>query len=125
MIARDLFRPLRPSPVAGPTGFAEPDICADWRVLTTRAQVDACYHFGMAISTKELFREALSLDDTARMELAGLLLESLDGDPEEGVEAAWLAEVERRTAELDSGAVASVPWTRIRSRLLGDAKARG
>lgn len=60
---------------------------------------------------------ALELTDTERASLAGMLLDSLEpeGDPE--VETAWLAEVERRGAELDNGAVLPVSWNLVRDRL--------
>src|SRR4029453_11089475 len=40
-----------------------------------------------------------------RAALAGSLLESLDTEVDEDAEAAWATEVNRRVAELDSGAV--------------------
>lgn len=49
-----------------------------------------------------------------RARLAGLLIESLQSERETGVEAAWLDEVQRRLRELDSGAVKTVPWERLR-----------
>jgi putative addiction module component (TIGR02574 family) len=49
--------------------------------------------------------------------LVRLLIDALDADSEEGAENAWRAEVERRIAELDSGAVEAVPWEELRARL--------
>ena len=37
---------------------------------------------------------------------------------EEGVEAAWVAEIERRAAELDAGAAQAIPWEDVKARLL-------
>jgi len=59
----------------------------------------------------------MSLNDEDRAELVGLLLESLEIVADDDVEAAWLKEIERRVSELDSGAVKSVPWTEVRSRV--------
>jgi putative addiction module component (TIGR02574 family) len=70
----------------------------------------------MVATPKQLYERAMSLTDEERAELVGMLLESLDIGDEEGVEAAWLQEIERRVAELD-GAVKSVPWTEVRSRV--------
>lgn len=70
----------------------------------------------MATTSKELFASAMHLSDDERAELVGMLLETLDLGDDEGVEAAWLKEIERRVAELDSGAVESIPWTEVRSR---------
>jgi len=59
----------------------------------------------------------MTLNDEERAELVGMLLESLEIGDDGGVESAWLTEIERRVAELDSGAVESVSWTDVRSRV--------
>lgn len=71
----------------------------------------------MAKSARELFEEAMGLDPKERATLMRLLVDSLDADSEEGAEAAWQAEIERRIAELDSGQVQAVPWEELRARL--------
>ena len=71
----------------------------------------------MAKSAQELFDEAMRLDPQERATLMRLLIDALDADIEEGTEDAWRAEVERRMAELDSGAVETVPWEEVRARL--------
>jgi putative addiction module component (TIGR02574 family) len=40
-----------------------------------------------------------------------------DSEFEKDVEAAWMAEIERRVAELDAGIVETIPWEIIRDRL--------
>lgn len=72
----------------------------------------------MATSASDLYQRALELEETERAKLAGLLLDSLDGETEEGVDAAWLEEVERRMAELDSGVVEPTPWEQVRARIV-------
>jgi putative addiction module component (TIGR02574 family) len=57
----------------------------------------------------DLFREASQLSGNERAELAGLLLKSLEGEPDEDVEAAWAEEVERRVRQIDSGEVKTIP----------------
>lgn len=59
----------------------------------------------MAMSLVELFREAGDLDERDRAALAGLLLESLETEPDPDVEAAWSAEINRRMAQIDAGEV--------------------
>jgi putative addiction module component (TIGR02574 family) len=71
----------------------------------------------MARSARELFEEAMSLDPEERATLMRLLIETLDAESEEGVEDAWRVEIERRMAELDSGAVETVSWEELRARL--------
>jgi putative addiction module component (TIGR02574 family) len=73
----------------------------------------------VAVSRDQVFREALELEQGDRAELAKLLIDSLDPTVEEGVEEAWMEEVTRRLAELDSGAAQTIPWDTVRSRLRG------
>jgi putative addiction module component (TIGR02574 family) len=54
-------------------------------------------------AAEEIKVKALRLSDKDRAELAHLLLVSLDEDVEEGVEAAWDAELDKRVREIDSG----------------------
>jgi putative addiction module component (TIGR02574 family) len=65
----------------------------------------------------EILKEALALPTEARAALAGSLLDSIDTEVDEDAEAAWANEVHRRVAELDSGAVNTIPWAEVRRRL--------
>ncbi len=71
----------------------------------------------MATAKDDLFREALRLTEAERAELAGMLLESIEPAPDPDVEQAWLAEIERRMEQLDSGQVKPIPWEEVRTRL--------
>jgi putative addiction module component (TIGR02574 family) len=66
----------------------------------------------------DVWKEASELSEKDRADLAGLLIESLEGQPEPDVEAAWAAEIERRVAELDAGVVKTIPWEEVRQRLV-------
>jgi putative addiction module component (TIGR02574 family) len=71
----------------------------------------------MAASKDDICRAALTLPESDRVDLIGALLDSLDQEAEAGVEAAWLAEIDRRARELESGAVKGIPWEVVRERL--------
>jgi putative addiction module component (TIGR02574 family) len=73
----------------------------------------------MTQDATELLKRALALSEDERAELAGSLLESLDGAPDDpaAVEAAWNQEIARRIEDLDSGKVKTVPWEEVRQRL--------
>ena len=73
---------------------------------------------------KDVFQDATELSEHDRATLAGLLIESLEGEPDPEVEAAWAAEIERRVAELDAGTVKTIPWEEVRQRLLDRLNAR-
>ena len=72
----------------------------------------------MAKSIVELFREASDLEEGDRATLAGLLLESLEGEPDPDVGAAWAEEIQRRLRQIDAGEVDLVPWEEVKERLL-------
>ena len=59
--------------------------------------------------------EALKLSADERARLVERLIASLDIDPK--VEEAWAAEVERRHAELESGAVSPLPGPETLAKL--------
>jgi putative addiction module component (TIGR02574 family) len=71
----------------------------------------------MATTRDDIFRGALSLAERDRSDLIAALVDSLDSEVEEGVEAAWRIEIDRRAKELESGAVQSIPWAVVRERL--------
>lgn len=67
----------------------------------------------------KLIEAALKLPPEARGALANRLIESLHGDSfDPDAEAAWEAEISRRLAELDSGAVQTIPWSEARQQIL-------
>ena len=78
----------------------------------------------MSRTFTDVWKEAAELSDEDRATLAGLLIESLEGEPDLDVEAAWAAEIEKRVAELDAGTVESIPWEQVRQRLLNRLNAR-
>lgn len=82
------------------------------------------FPFSDLSKTKDIFRDATELSEHDRATLAGLLIESLEAEPDSEVEAAWAAEIERRVAELDAGAVKTIPWDEVRQRLLDRLNAR-
>lgn len=78
----------------------------------------------MSRTFTELWREAAELTEEERASLAGLLIESLEGEPDLDVEAAWVAEIQRRVADVDAGTAKTVPWEEVRRRLVARLNAR-
>ncbi len=72
----------------------------------------------MSTHVTELFKKASILSEKERATLAGLLIESLESEVDPDVDEAWRVEIERRLAELDSGAVETVPWETVKAKLL-------
>ena len=74
----------------------------------------------MSSAAKAILEATLKLDPEERARIAHELIVSLDDGPtEEGVEAAWEQELERRAGEIDSGAVKLEPWSKLRQELDG------
>jgi putative addiction module component (TIGR02574 family) len=71
----------------------------------------------MTQEAADLFKRALSLPVSERADLAGWLIESLDGTQDESATAAWDEEIARRMADVDSGGVTPVPLEEARRRL--------
>ena len=72
----------------------------------------------MTPEVSKLLEKALSLSIDEQEALAESLISNLGGKVDEGVEAAWSAEIERRVAELDSGKAKTNPWAEVRKRNL-------
>lgn len=71
----------------------------------------------MSKATDDILTNAMRLSPTERAELAAALLASLDGEPEEAVEAAWAVEIQRRVERVRSGTAKGRSWTDVRERL--------
>jgi len=72
----------------------------------------------MTSEVSKLLEQALSLSVEEQEALADSLISNLGGKVDEGVQAAWDAEIAKRIADLDSGRAKTVPWTEVRKRNL-------
>jgi putative addiction module component (TIGR02574 family) len=71
----------------------------------------------MTEEVDDLLKKALALPVEARAALAGSLLDTLDENADEDVEASWEAEIASRIEQLDTGMAKTIPWTEVRKRL--------
>lgn len=74
----------------------------------------------MGENAEKLLKQALSLSQEDRASLAGALIESLHGEAQAGVDVGWDAIIAKRVRELETRAVATVPWSAVRERLFRD-----
>jgi putative addiction module component (TIGR02574 family) len=72
----------------------------------------------MTPEVSRLLEQALSLSIEEQEALADSLISSLGGKVDEGLEAAWEAEIGKRIAELDSGRAKTMSWDEVRRRNL-------
>ena len=64
----------------------------------------------MNTQSQEILRSALSLSEHERAEIAASLIQSLDTQTDEDVDAAWAAEIQRRVESIDRGDAQLIPW---------------
>jgi putative addiction module component (TIGR02574 family) len=71
----------------------------------------------MTERARKLLEDAMDLPVSERAELAADLLASLDGDPNVEVEAAWVAEIERRARQALANPDDDIAWEVVRAEL--------
>lgn len=71
----------------------------------------------MTTRGEELLQQVLELPEADRTAIAAKLIESLDAEADEGVEAAWADEIRRRIAAIDSGQERLLDWDEVEARL--------
>jgi putative addiction module component (TIGR02574 family) len=76
----------------------------------------------MARALAEIEKEIRALASADQEQLLRALIEELDGPPDADVEKAWLAEVQRRSLELDEGTIKAAPSHEVFARLRSDLK---
>ena len=76
----------------------------------------------MTARVHAVLREALSLPDDDRADIAAELLASLDEAPDdpETVQTLWSEELEERSKRALSGEVAEEDWASVRQRIVDD-----
>jgi putative addiction module component (TIGR02574 family) len=70
----------------------------------------------MSPSSEQLLNAALALSYADRLELVEALIVSLHPDDEPPFDPAWREVIEKRAAELRSGAVSPVPWEQVKQQ---------
>ena len=65
-----------------------------------------------------LLADASGLPVVERIQLIEALWDTLPGESLPLLSDAWIAEIQRRSAEYDSGLVSAVPWEQIRTDAL-------
>ena len=72
----------------------------------------------MTPEVSRLLQRALSLSVEEQEALADSLISNLGGKVDEGLYAAWEAEIGKRIAELDSSDAKTISWSELRKRNL-------
>ena len=70
----------------------------------------------MTRPAKEIVSAAMKLAERDRLQIVEELLASLEPSVDEDVDAAWAAEIERRSREIKEGTVRTIPWEEVKSQ---------
>jgi putative addiction module component (TIGR02574 family) len=73
---------------------------------------------GQAMNEQTLLASALALPEEQRMQLVEKLLESLDPETDVWEEAAFAAELQRRSKEIDDGTAQLVSWEQLKKEVI-------
>jgi putative addiction module component (TIGR02574 family) len=73
----------------------------------------------MSQSVDQLLQAALALPDEEQLRLVAALVAAVDERGLRPFEDSWLTEIQRRSAEYDSGAVQAIPWGDVKQRARG------
>ncbi len=64
----------------------------------------------------ELLKQALTLTEKERAELASSLIDSLDTTVDPDAEQAWQEEIARRLSDVENGKVKTIPWEEVQRK---------
>lgn len=70
----------------------------------------------MTRRAKELVDAAIKLTENDRRQIVEELLASLEPESDDNVDAAWAAEVERRSSEIEQDTVRPIPWSEVKAQ---------
>jgi putative addiction module component (TIGR02574 family) len=73
----------------------------------------------MSIEGQQFLAAALAIPDSERAEIAARLIRSLESKPEDDVDVAWVAEIERRIRSIDDGSAKLIPWDDVMQEIDG------
>jgi putative addiction module component (TIGR02574 family) len=68
----------------------------------------------MKPTVKQVFAAALALSARDKAKLAEDLIAALDDRSEEAIDAAWAAEIDRRSRQIDAGSVKPISWSQLK-----------
>ena len=70
----------------------------------------------MTKAAKDIVKAAIQLPESERVQVVEQLLASLEPVTDQDVDAAWAAEIERRSREIKEGIVRPILWEEVKSR---------
>jgi putative addiction module component (TIGR02574 family) len=79
----------------------------------------------MTQTVQQLLQSALSLPDEEQLQLLAAFLAAVDERGLRPFDDRWLAEIQRRSAEFDAGAVKPIPWSEVKEQIRREVTGSG
>ena len=76
----------------------------------------------MSAEYETILQAAIALSVPDRVQLVDALISTLEPEDAAPLDDAWIAEIDRRSREIDAGAVTLVPWEEVREQARRRAK---
>ena len=73
----------------------------------------------MSPNTEQVLQSAQSLPPAEQVELIEALITAQDEADPQPLDDAWMAEIQRRSADFDDGKATPIPWAMVRERARG------
>jgi putative addiction module component (TIGR02574 family) len=71
----------------------------------------------MTQTVQQILQSALALPDEEQLQLLAALHAAVDERGLRPFDDTWLAEIQRRSAEFDAGAVKPIPWSEVKEQV--------
>jgi putative addiction module component (TIGR02574 family) len=79
----------------------------------------------MSQAVEQLLQAALALPDEEQLQFVAALLAAVEERGLRPFDDAWLMEIQRRSAEFDTGAVKPIPWSEVKEQARREVTPRG
>jgi putative addiction module component (TIGR02574 family) len=79
----------------------------------------------MSSQLQQVLQAAMSLSEIDRVQLVDALISTLEAEDAAPLDDALLAEIERRSSDIDASSVVLVPWEKVREHARSRSRAHG
>jgi putative addiction module component (TIGR02574 family) len=87
------------------------------RQKVNRMNVGFCETAFMSEASENVFQAAMALPVDERVALVEALIAECDQDLQRPFADAWIAEIQRRSAEIDAATATLTPWPEVKARI--------
>lgn len=79
----------------------------------------------MSQTVENILQAVMKLSDDEQLQLVAALVSAVEERGLRPFNDAWLAEIQRRSAEYDAGGIGPIPWSEVKARARQQASTNG